>query len=377
MAAARPLGVGVLGATGNIGRKYRAELREIPEQARIVALCARRRERLQRARDEDGAVLITRDWREVVAHPEVHVVLIATPDDQHLEPALACAAAGRHLICEKPVARTAAEAVAIREAFRDSGLGHFVPFWSRYEPPLARARALIADGAVGRVRWFTYRRHMPRTAGSAFAWRDDAAVSTAGAVADLGVHMIDVLRWMLGEEPRRVLAHGQVLESSKPYAGELDMQEAEACTEADEARRPTAWDHGTVLVELSGGIAGVLMTSESARVRGGLSPELEVHGDTASLAADSTTGRIELLRGGGPPQVETVATDAGVNRFGSYVLPALRERAAAPAGAAFGHPGLDDGVHAARYVDACLQSARSGAWERVEAPRTGDGESPA
>ena len=369
MSAARPLGVGVIGATGNIGRKYRTELREIHEQARIVALCARRRERLRRARDEDGAALITTDWRAVVEHPHVEVVLIATPDDQHLDPALACAAAGRHLICEKPVARTAAEAVAIREAFRDSGLGHFVPFWSRYEPPLMRARELIGGGAVGRVRWFTYRRHMTRTAGSAFTWRDDAAVSTAGAVADLGVHMIDVLRWMLSEEPRRVLAHGQVLESSKPYAGELDMLEAQACTEADQARHPSAWDHGTVLVELSGGIAGVLMTSESARVRGGLSPELEIHGETASLAADSTSGRIELLRSDGPPHVETVATDAAVNRFGSYVLPALRERASAPAGSGSEHPGLDDGVHAACYVDACLKSAETGSWESVEAPR--------
>ena len=368
MAAARPLGVGVIGATGNIGRKYRAELREIPEQARIVALCARRRERLQWARDEDGAEVITTDWRAVVEHPEVDVVLIATPDDQHLEPALACAEAGRHLICEKPVARTAAEAAAIWAVFRDSALGHFVPFWSRYEPPLVRARELIASGAVGRVRWFTYRRHMPRTAGSAFTWRDDAAVSTAGAVADLGVHMIDVVRWILGEEPRRVMAQGQVLESSKPYAGELDMQEAAACTEAAEERRPTAWDHGTVLVELSGGIAGVLMTSESARVRGGLSPELEIHGDTASLSADSTTGRIELLEGGGPPRVETVATDAGVNRFGSYVLPALRERASTPAGSGSDHPGLDGGVQAARYVDACLKSAETGSWTTVETP---------
>ena len=369
MAAERPLGVGVIGATGNIGRRYRAELRAIPEQARIVALCARRRERLQRARDEDGAELICTDWREVVGHPAVEAVLIATPDDQHLEPAMACASAGKHLICEKPVARTAAESLAIWAAFRDTGLGHFVPFWSRYEPPLVRARELILTGAVGRVRWFTYRRHMPRTAGAAFTWRDDAAVSTAGAVADLGVHMIDVLRWMLGAEPRRVLAHGQVLESAKPYAGELDMQEADACSEADEARRPTAWDHGTVLVELSGGIAGVLMTSESARVRGGLSPELEIHGAAASLSADSTSGRIELLPSGGPSHVETVSTAEGVNRFGSYVLPALRERAAAPAGAGSEHPGLDDGVHAARYVDACLKSALTGAWESVEAPR--------
>ena len=239
MAAARPLGVGVIGATGNIGRRYRAELRAIPEQARIVALCARRIERLRRARDEDGAGLITTDWREVVDHPDVEVVLIATPDDQHVDPALACAAAGRHLICEKPVARTAAEAAAIRDAYRDRGLGHFVPFWSRYEPPLARARELIAGGAVGRVRWFTYRRHMPRAAGSAFTWRDDAAVSTAGAVADLGVHMIDVLRWMLDEQPRRVLSArpGRWSPPSRTRASSTCWRR-QARTEADDAAPP-------------------------------------------------------------------------------------------------------------------------------------------
>jgi hypothetical protein len=67
--------------------------------------------------------------------------------------------------------------------------------------------------------------------------------------------------------------------------------------------------------------------------------------------------------------VEIAATDPGVNRFGSYVLPALRERASAPAGSGSEHPGLDDGVPAARYVDACLKSALTGAWESVEAPR--------
>ena len=359
---ARPLGVGVIGATGNIGRTYRAELRAVPEQARIVALCARRRERLERAQAEDGAGLITAEWREVIDHPAVEVVLIATPDDEHYEPAMACAAAGKHLICEKPVARTASEALAIWEAFRDTGLGHFVPFWSRYQPPLVRARDLIAAGAVGRVRVLTYRRHMPRRAGTAFTWRDDAEVSTAGAVADLGVHMIDLVRWMLGSGPQRVLAHGQVLEARKPYAGKLDMQEAAACTEAAQTRRPTAWDHGTVLVALAGGTTGVLISSESARVRGGLSPELEVHGEDASLSVDPARGRIELLPSDGPPQVETVA-DEEVNRMGC-ALAAIRERAGG-AGDASEHPGLDDGVHAARYIDACLRSAHSGAWAEV------------
>tara|TARA_B000000441_G_C21570812_1_gene248533 strand:- start:167 stop:439 length:273 start_codon:yes stop_codon:yes gene_type:complete len=74
--------VGVIGATGFIGAPYRAEIREC-SGANIVALCARRRELLERAGEEDGATLLTDDWREVVQHPDVNFVIVATPDALH------------------------------------------------------------------------------------------------------------------------------------------------------------------------------------------------------------------------------------------------------------------------------------------------------
>ena len=103
-------GIGVIGATGFIGSPYRKEIRESPDDATIVALCARRRDLLEAAGDEDGAKLITHDWREVIEHGEVDTVLVATPDALHYEEVLACAKAGKHVICEKPVGVNVAQA---------------------------------------------------------------------------------------------------------------------------------------------------------------------------------------------------------------------------------------------------------------------------
>src|SRR4051812_40150760 len=96
-------GVGVVGATGYIGTPYRAEIREAKDDATVVALSARRRDRLEAAAREDGAAFVTDDWRAVVGHPAVNFVIVATPDALHYDVVMACAAAGKHVLCEKPV----------------------------------------------------------------------------------------------------------------------------------------------------------------------------------------------------------------------------------------------------------------------------------
>ena len=83
--------VGVIGARGYIARDYRQEVRNASDEARIVALCARRAERLREATQQDGAELATGDWREVVEHPDVNLVVVATPDALHHDAVMACA----------------------------------------------------------------------------------------------------------------------------------------------------------------------------------------------------------------------------------------------------------------------------------------------
>ena len=126
------IGVGVLGATGYIGVPYRAEMR-VCEGVRVVAVCARRRDLLERAAREDGADLATDDWREVVGHPEVDYLVGGTPDALHYEAVMAAAAAGKHLFCEKPVGMNSNEAKQMLDAYLEAeSLAHFVPLWTRW-----------------------------------------------------------------------------------------------------------------------------------------------------------------------------------------------------------------------------------------------------
>ena len=160
--------IGILGATGFIGTPYRAEIRDCHD-AQIVALCARRRDLLELAAQEDGASLITEDWREVVTHPEVNMVIVATPDALHHEAVMACAKQGKHMLCEKPVGMNAAEAEEMWHAFRDHEprLGHFVPFWTRYVEVFAKAKEIVASGRLGEIRQTVFRWHNPARPG----WR--------------------------------------------------------------------------------------------------------------------------------------------------------------------------------------------------------------
>ena len=138
--------IAVLGATGYIGAPYREEIRECPEDAEIVSLCGRRLDLLETAAGEDGAKLFTADWREAIGQEGVNLVLVCTPDALHHEAVMACAEAGLHVVCEKPIGVNAAEASAMWNAYRDSGLGHFVPLWTRYVDVFRKAREICASG---------------------------------------------------------------------------------------------------------------------------------------------------------------------------------------------------------------------------------------
>ena len=378
--AAMKFGVGVIGATGFIGVPYREEIRDAPKDARIVALCARRRDRLDAAAREDGAQLITEDWRRVVEHAEVNLVLICTPDALHYEAAMASAAQKKHLLCEKPLGVNAREAFEIWTAYRDAGLGHYVPFWTRYVDIFRRGQEIVAEGALGEIKSLIYRWHNPRPAAMPFTWRDDAELSAAGSIADVGSHAYDTMRWILGEEARRVLVHAAVITPPKPDLGPIDLGEAlewgesHAVGESERRRGGTTFDYASIAIEFQSGVVGSLVLSHAPALRKGLAPELELHGTEASLGIDRITGAIRLARPGKDVERLETVPDAGFgNRFSKHVFPALRQRAA---GRESHHPGLDDGWRAQIFTDAALRSARLGAWTElaeVEAESSGAG----
>ncbi len=361
--------VGILGATGYIGTPYRSEIRGAGQDATIIALCARRKAPLEQAGREDGALLVTTEWREVVEHPEVNLVLVATPDLFHHEAVLAAAAAGKHMICEKPLGMNVTEAEAMWDVYRDSGLASFVPFWTRYLPCFSRAREIVQAGDLGTIKSVIYRWFNPRPAAIPFTWRDDASVSSAGSIADVGSHAYDTMCWILDQEAIRVLAHATVLTQAKPDLGEVNLTEAlewgsgHELKNASTTRVASANDYASIAFELNAGTVGTLVLSHANYIRKGLSPDLELHGSEGSLAVDRITGSLTLVRPEAAPELlVTLPVDKPPNRFKEFVFPALRSQLES---GTVDHPHLADGVKVQRFTEAAALSAERGTWVQL------------
>ncbi len=358
--------VGVIGATGFIGTPYRKEIRESPDQAKLTCLCARRRELLEAAGAADGVSALTGDWREVINHPEVDLVLVATPDALHHEAVMACAAANKHVFCEKPVGANVTEAWEMWSAFRESGLAHFVPFWTRYHPLFASAREIVQRGALGDIRAVVSRWQNPRPRSIPLTWRDDARLSSAGSIADIGSHAYDTIRWILGADANRVLAHGDVVSPEKPDRGAINLNEALDWGRSHDGagnsttRHGTAFDYANIAFAFDTGAVATMTVSHAFFLRKGLAPELELHGDDASLSVDRVNGTVNLMRPDGSTEVlKTLDDDDWGNRFSRHVFPAM---SAMLDGESTDHPNLEDGYRVQLLTDAAATSAREGHW---------------
>ncbi|MBQ0925640.1 Gfo/Idh/MocA family protein [Saccharopolyspora endophytica] len=143
----------------------------------------------------------TADWKRVVEHPDVEVVDIATPNNMHAEIAQAAAAAGKHIICEKPLARTAEEARTMYEAVRDAGVVNMVAFNYRRTPAVALAKRYIDEGAIGELISFrgTYLQDWSADPESPLSWRFQREIAGSGALGDIGTHVVDLARYLVGE----------------------------------------------------------------------------------------------------------------------------------------------------------------------------------
>lgn len=143
----------------------------------------------------------TGDWKKLVEDPSVDVVDIATPNNVHLEMAIAAARAGKHIICEKPLARNSEEAREMNEAVRNAGIIHMVAFNYRRTPAVLLARKYISEGAIGKVLNFrgTYLQDWSADPNSPLSWRFEKAVAGSGALGDIATHVLDIARFLAGE----------------------------------------------------------------------------------------------------------------------------------------------------------------------------------
>src|SRR5579875_2210375 len=125
-----------------------------PAHPRLVAIAGRNRERVEAAARRYGYEKAVTDWQELVSDPAVQIFDNGAPNNLHAEPCIAAAQAGKHIVCEKPLARDAAEARRMLDAVKAAGVVHMCAFNYRFVPAIKLARDLIASGRLGRIYHF-------------------------------------------------------------------------------------------------------------------------------------------------------------------------------------------------------------------------------
>jgi len=213
MAAARAegeapeIGVGMLGyafmgkAHTNAYKKIPYMIYPPPAIPRLVAISGRDEEAVSEAARRYGYARYYTDWRDLVADDRIQLLDNGGPNHLHAAPAIAAAGAGKHVICEKPLARTAEEAKAMWDAAQAAGIKHMVAHNYRFVPAIRQAWELLQRGALGRIyhfraiylqEWLMAHQDTPMT------WRGDRATAGSGAVGDLGSHIVDLAHYLVG-----------------------------------------------------------------------------------------------------------------------------------------------------------------------------------
>jgi predicted dehydrogenase len=270
------IGIGMVGM-GSMGRAHCSAFRRLSQvrtgaTPALIVLACRSAEKGSAFAARFGFAEWRDRWQDLIADRRVHLLDNTGPNGLHAEPCIAAARAGKHVFCEKPLARNGAEALEMLTAVRAAGVVHMCGFNYRFLPAVRLAKHLITDGRCGRLLQFRARYLQSSLADPAFPfrWRSDHAHAGHGVLGDLGSHVVDLARFLVGE-PVRVAGSLATFVTERPLE------------DAPDRRLPVTVDDAfQAIVGFDGGVTGVL---EASKVCLGSKNrlEFEVNGTDGSL----------------------------------------------------------------------------------------------
>lgn len=362
------IGVGMLGYAF-MGRAHTNALRKLaymtwppPADVRLVALGGRTPSAVQEAAERFGFERAVSDWHEIVEDPEIQLFDNVGPNNLHAEPTIAAARAGKHVVCEKPLARNAEESYEVWRAVADTGVKHLCAFNYRFVPAVRLARQLIEAGELGEIHHFrgSYLQDWLVDPATPATWRLDRDQAGSGALGDLGAHVIDQARYLVGE----ITAAGGRLRTFVKQRGDVAVTVDDACEAVIE------FEHGAI------------GTIEASRFAAGRKNALswEINGSHGSLAFDlERLNELQISTGtrGFTRRLVTEADDpywsfwwpdghvigwehSFVHELHHMLSAIAEDSAIGPHGATF-----EDGYRAAEVCDAIVRSDASGRREPI------------
>ncbi len=369
------IGVGMLGyafmgkAHSNAFKTLPYMIYPPPAIPRLVAIAGRNEAATAAAATRFGYEKYYTDWRAMLEDPAVQLFDNGGPNDTHAEPSILAAQLGKHILCEKPLARTAAESKTMLDAVNKAGVKHMVAFNYRFVPAVRQIRNLIDSGALGQIYHFraVYLQEwiMPHY-GTPMIWRLDKKQAGSGALGDLGAHIIDLAHYLVGGM-KSVAAFTKTFIEDRPLGdgkgmGKVDVDDAFVAA-----------------VEFENGAVGTL---ESTRFAGGRKNFncFEINGEKGSVRFNlERMNELEVFWVGEQPKetqgFHNVLISEGYHPWWEYWWPhghmigwehtfiheiahlfdcIVNDRPVGPHGATF-----EDGYRAAVVCDAILESAAS------------------
>ncbi len=335
---------------------------------RVVAVCQRDRAAAKAVADRYGVPEVYERWEEMLDQARPEIVVIAAPPHLHLSIALRAFAAGAHVLCEKPLALTTAEARRMAEAAHRAGRVAMTAFNWRFAAAMEELDARVRAGGLGRVFHLEAQWLSGRWADEALAatWRMDRAQAGHGAMGDQGVHLVDLIRSTFGEFVR-VTAHAGIAYPGRAAPGV--------------GRPPDAEDYCTVLAELASGAqvtltvsrvahAAMVHTVQAYGTRGALRYRLARDGprwwDGELCVSERDAGfqRVEP-RAAPPPSVGEGDPFEIIGK--ATIAPLVARLLDGVRGGRTPSPSFDEGVRAQAVLDAVAEALRQRAWVEVAA----------
>jgi predicted dehydrogenase len=335
---------------------------------RVVAVCQRDEATAKAVAGRYSVPRVFTSWEDMLDRARPEIVVIATPPHLHHAIALQAFAAGAHVLCEKPLAMTRAEAQSMVDAAARAGRIGMTAFNWRFTAAMQQMRATVAEGVLGRIfhlaaRWFGSRLADESAAPS---WRQDRAQAGHGAMGDQGVHVIDLIRWSFGEFARVVVNSGV----------------AYPARSAPGVNRPADTDdYGTVLAELASGAQVSFSVSRVAHATNDQS--LEVWGTGGALryrlaregprwfegelyASRGSAGFTQVAPRSTPPP--SAGEGDPIEVIGkALIAPLVGVLLRGISTGTTPLPSFDDGLRAQSVLDSLLESSRRGTWVAVDA----------
>lgn len=381
--------VAVLGASGWMGKVHTMAYHTFPHffgddggTAQITALVSTTADTADLAFRAPGAKIM-RTWKQAVADPDIDLIDICLPDNMHYEVAKAALLAGKHVLCEKPLADTAAQARELADIAREKGVitrvGHAFP----RNPVHDRAKEIIDAGEIGEIKLFKGCQHVDMFGDpmAPYMWRANGELAPSGIVGDTGSHVFSFMEFLVGKVSA-LIADNYIATPQRPVIEGSELGQSEGLTGKEDWADITNPDGSNILCTFANGARGLVDFSRIATGRKFMQT-YEIYGTKGSLAYtydevnrlryysnDDPTGRRGYRAIDVGPEHDTYRAFLPLPNFAlGYNETKIIEAAEMVRSITSGQPmwpTFETGHHICQIVDACMESSRLKRWVDIE-----------